>query len=204
MVNGHEVAAGLTADLKVLVGEELEIYATFNTNNETYTTKKTKVKVGEQDLNVNLELSSDTQKKLNDSQEAKKAKEAEAKNAEQQKAKIATFLSDYRSAVFSSISSRSNYYSGYYDTSSPTYREMVDWTTGGGVARAKIDYYTPGALDIKSVSEENGNYIVTTYEDFTVHYVDRTPDSVNRKTKTYYLRPTGDSFVIYDLAVTEH
>ena len=80
---------------------------------------------------------------------------------------------------------------------------MVEWTTGGGVKKAKINYYEPGALDIREIKEENGSYIVTTYEDYTVHYTDSTPNSVNRKNKTYYLKPSGDSFVIYNLEVSE-
>ena len=32
--------------------------------------------------------------------------------------------------------------------------------------KAKIDYYTPGALDIQSVTEENGVVTIKTYEDF--------------------------------------
>ena len=57
--------------------------------------------------------------------------------------------------------------------------------------------------NIREIKEENGSYIVTTYEDYTVHYTDNTPNSVNRKNKTYYLKPSGDSFVIYNLEVSE-
>ena len=105
--------------------------------------------------------------------------------------------------MFDSVSSRSNYFSKYYDTSSAAYKEMVNWTTGGGVQKAKIDYYKPGALEIREVREEKGSYIVTTYEDFTVYYIDNTPNSVNRKNKVYYLKPVGNSFVIYDIQVSE-
>ena len=65
---------------------------------------------------------------------------------------------------------------------------MVEFTTGDGVRKAKIDYYTPGALDIQSVTEENGVVTIKTYEDFTVHYTDSHPDSQNRKYKTYTLK----------------
>ena len=34
------------------------------------------------------------------------------------------------------------------------HKDMVEFTTGDGVRKAKIDYYTPGALDIQSVTEE--------------------------------------------------
>ncbi len=30
---------------------------------------------------------------------------------------------------------------------------MVEWDIGGGVKKAKIDYYDPGALDIREVGE---------------------------------------------------
>ena len=35
------------------------------------------------------------------------------------------------------------------------------------------------------------------------HYIDSTPNSVNRKNKTYYLKPTGNSFAIYNIEVSE-
>ena len=60
---------------------------------------------------------------------------------------------EYRDAVFSSVSNRNNTYSKYYDTQSQAYKDMVEFTTGDGVRKAKIDYYTPGALDIQSVTE---------------------------------------------------
>ena len=80
---------------------------------------------------------------------------------------------------------------------------MVEWTTSGGVKKAKFDYYEPGKLEVREIKEENGSYIVTTYEEYTVHYTDSTPNSVNRKNKTYYLKSSGDSFVIYNLEVSE-
>ena len=59
------------------------------------------------------------------------------------------FLKEYRDTVFSSVSNRNNTYSKYYDTQSQAYKDMVEFTTGDGVRKAKIDYYTPGALDIQ-------------------------------------------------------
>ncbi len=38
-------------------------------------------------------------------------------------------------------------------TQSQAYKDMVEFTTGDGVRKAKIDYYTPGALT-SSVTEE--------------------------------------------------
>ena len=67
-------------------------------------------------------------------------------------------------------------------------RTWLKFTTGDGVRKAKIDYYTPGALDIQSVTEENGVVTIKTYEDFTVHYTDSHPDSQNRKYKTHTLK----------------
>nr|WP_239683035.1 hypothetical protein [Streptococcus parasanguinis] len=113
------------------------------------------------------------------------------------------FLKEYRDAVFSSVSNRNNTYSKYYDTQSQAYKDMVEFTTGDGVRKAKIDYYTPGALDIQSVTEENGVVTIKTYEDFTVHYTDSHPDSQNRKYKTYTLKKVGASYVITDIVVTK-
>ena len=60
---------------------------------------------------------------------------------------------------------------------------MVEFTTGDGVRKAKIDYYTPGALDIQSVTEENGVVTIKTYEDLLCIITDSHPDSQNRKYK---------------------
>ena len=80
---------------------------------------------------------------------------------------------------------------------------MVEWTTSGGVKKAKFDYYEPGKLEVREIKEENGSYTVTSHEDYTVHYTDSTPNSLNRKNKTYYLKSSGDSFVISIVEVSE-
>lgn len=196
VVNGKEIGSSLETDIQVVPHQELEVYAKFVVADNTFVTNKESIVVKGDMLDVALSLPKEVTDKL-------KEKDEEAKKVEANKAKITNFLSEYRTAVFRSVSNRSNYYAQYYDTSSPAYKEMVEWTTGGGVKKAKIDYYDPGALDIREVREENGSYIVTTYEDYTVHYIDSTPNSVNRKNKTYYLKPTGNSFAIYNIEVSE-
>ena len=196
VVNGKEIGGGLETDIQVVPHQELEVYAKFVVADNTFVTNKESIVVKGDTLDVALSLPKEVTDKI-------KEKDEEAKKVEANKAKITNFLSEYRTAVFRSVSNRSNYYAQYYDTSSPAYKDMVEWTTGGGVKKAKIDYYDPGALDIREVREENGSYIVTTYEDYTVHYIDSTPNSVNRKNKTYYLKPTGNSFAIYNIEVSE-
>ena len=196
VVNGKEIGSSLETDIQVVPHQELEVYAKFVVADNTFVTNKESIVVKGDTLDVALSLPKEVTDKL-------KEKDEEAKKVEANKAKITNFLSEYRTAIFRSVSNRSNYYAQYYDTSSPAYKEMVEWTTGGGVKKAKIDYYDPGALDIREVREENGSYIVTTYEDYTVHYIDSTPNSVNRKNKTYYLKPTGNSFAIYNIEVSE-
>lgn len=196
VVNGKEIGSSLETDIQVVPHQELEVYAKFVVADNTFVTNKESIVVKGDTLDVALSLPKEVIDKI-------KEKDEEAKKLEANKAKITNFLSEYRTAVFRSVSNRSNYYAQYYDTSSPSYKEMVEWTTGGGVKKAKIDYYDPGALDIREVREENGSYIVTTYEDYTVHYIDSTPNSVNRKNKTYYLKPTGNSFAIYNIEVSE-
>lgn len=196
VVNGKEIGSSLETDIQVVPHQELEVYAKFAVADNTFVTNKESIVVKGDTLDVALSLPKEVTDKI-------KEKDEEAKKVEANKAKITNFLSEYRTAVFRSVSNRSNYYAQYYDTSSPSYKEMVEWTTGGGVKKAKIDYYDPGALDIREVREENGSYIVTTYEDYTVHYIDSTPNSVNRKNKTYYLKPTGNSFAIYNIEVSE-
>lgn len=196
VVNGKEIGSSLETDIQVVPHQELEVYAKFVVAGNTFVTNKESIVVKGDTLDLVLSLPKEVIDKI-------KEKDEEAKKVEANKVKITNFLSEYRTAVFRSVSNRSNYYAQYYDTSSPSYKEMVEWTTGGGVKKAKIDYYDPGALDIREVREENGSYIVTTYEDYTVHYIDSTPNSVNRKNKTYYLKPTGNSFAIYNIEVSE-
>ena len=204
-VNGKEVGTSTLFEVDVVAHQEIEVHAVFSLNNESYTTEKTKVTIGEtpdDDEVITLKLSKDVAKRLKDAETARKAKEEEAKKAEEKKTAITSFLQDYRTEVFSSVSSRSNTYSKYYDTSSDAYKEMVEWTTGGGVKKAEIDYYTPGVFNVLSVTEENGMIIVKTHEEYTVHYVTSRKDSQASKDKTYTLKPVGDTYVITAIAVT--
>lgn len=201
VVNGKEVGTSTTFEVDSIPYQEIEVHAVFNLNGETYTTEKAKVTIeeGENDP-IELKLAKDTLKRIKSAQDAKKAQEAKE---EQNRTLAEEFLKEYRDAVFSSVSNRNNTYSKYYDTQSQAYKDMVEFTTGDGVRKAKIDYYTPGALDIQSVTEENGVVTVKTYEDFTVHYTDSHPDSQNRKYKTYTLKKVGASYVITDIVVTK-
>lgn len=201
VVNGKEVGTSTTFEVDSIPYQEIEVHAVFNMNGETYTTEKAKVTIeeGEKDP-IELKLAKDTLKRIKSAQDAKKA---QAAKEEQNRTLAEEFLKEYRDAVFSSVSNRNNTYSKYYDTQSQAYKDMVEFTTGDGVRKAKIDYYTPGALDIQSVTEENGVVTVKTYEDFTVHYTDSHPDSQNRKYKTYTLKKVGASYVITDIDVTK-
>lgn len=201
VVNGKEVGTSTTFEVDSIPYQEIEVHAVFNMNGETYTTEKAKVTIeeGENDP-IELKLAKDTLKRIKSAQDAKKA---QAAKEEQNRTLAEEFLKEYRDAVFSSVSNRNNTYSKYYDTQSQAYKDMVEFTTGDGVRKAKIDYYTPGALDIQSVTEENGVVTVKTYEDFTVHYTDSHPDSQNRKYKTYTLKKVGASYVITDIVVTK-
>ena len=204
-VNGKEVGTSTLFEVDVVAHQEIEVHAVFSVNGESYTTDKAKVTIGEtpdDDEVITLKLSKDVAKRLKDAETARKAKEEEAKKAEEKKTSITSFLQDYRTEVFSSVSSRSNTYSKYYDTSSDAYKEMVEWTTGGGVKKAEIDYYTPGVFNVLSVTEENGMVIVKTHEEYTVHYVTSRKDSQSSKDKTYTLKPVGDTYVITAIAVT--
>ena len=204
-VNGKEVGTSTLFEVDVVAHQEIEVHAVFSVNNESYTTEKAKVTIGEtpdDDEVITLKLSKDVAKRLKDAETARKAKEEEAKKAEEKKTSVTSFLQDYRTDVFSSVSSRSNNYSKYYDTSSDAYKEMVEWTTGGGVKKAEIDYYTPGVFNVLSVTEENGMIIVKTHEEYTVHYVTSRKDSQSSKDKTYTLKPVGDTYVITAITVT--
>ena len=201
VVNGKEVGTSTTFEVDSIPYQEIEVHAVFNMNGETYTTEKAKVTIeeGENDP-IELKLAKDTLKRIKSAQDAKKA---QAAKEEQNRTLAEEFLKEYRDAVFSSVSNRNNTYSKYYDTQSQAYKDIVEFTIGDGVRKAKIDYYTPGALDIQSVTEENGVVTIKTYEDFTVHYTDSHPDSQNRKYKTYTLKKVGASYVITDIVVTK-
>ena len=88
---------------------------------------------------IELKLAKDTLKRIKSAQDAKKA---QAAKEEQNRTLAEEFLKEYRDAVFSSVSNRNNTYSKYYDTQSQAYKDMVEFTTGDGVRKAKIDYYT--------------------------------------------------------------
>ena len=201
VVNGKEVGTSTTFEVDSIPYQEIEVHAVFNMNGETYTTEKAKVTIEEGGNDpIELKLAKDTLKRIKSAQDAKKA---QAAKEEQNRTLAEEFLKEYRDAVFSSVSNRNNTYSKYYDTQSQAYKDMVEFTTGDGVRKAKIDYYTPGALDIQSVTEENGVVTIKTYEDFTVYYTDSHPDSQNRKYKTYTLKKVGASYVITDIVVTK-
>ena len=73
-----------------------------------------------------------------------------------QRPKVSTVLMTYRSAVFSSVSNRTTIFSilRYLIVQ---YIEMVEWTTCGGVKKAKINYMSQELLDIHlEIKEENG------------------------------------------------
>ncbi|KXT74598.1 hypothetical protein STRDD10_00809 [Streptococcus sp. DD10] len=202
VANGKEVGTSQAFEVDSIPYQVIEVHAVFNMNGENYTTEKTSFTVQEKNnQRIQLQLSTDDLKRISDAEEARKLKEKEAQKSEEEKSKILNFLNEYRSAVFSSVANRSNTYARYYDTQSPAYKDMVDFTTGGGVRRAKIDYYRQGALEIQGITEENGIVTVKTYEDFTVYYVDSSRTSQNCKNKTYTLRRMGDSFVILDIVV---
>ncbi|MGT2772196.1 TcaA second domain-containing protein [Streptococcus marimammalium] len=204
-VNKKEVANSLTKELELLNNQTIEVYATFKIDDNQYKTKILKKTVPEEDIVIDLPLVFDDEsiKQLEDSVKAKAAKEEEAKKAEEDKRNIGYFLEDYREAVFDSIDNRTNTYAKYYDTNSTVYKEMVEFTEGGGVAKAQISYYIEGALDVKSVSKEGDTYIVNTYEEFTSVYTNNNPNKVFRKNKTYYLKKTGESFIISNLEVSD-
>ena len=147
VVNGKEVGTSTTFEVDSIPYQEIEVHAVFTMNGETYTTEKAKVTIeeGENDP-IELKLAI---RYLKTHQECQDAKKAQAAKEEQNRTLAEEFLKEYRDAVFSSVSNRNNTYSKYYDTQSQAYKDMVEFTTGDGVRKAKIDYYTPGAWTFK-------------------------------------------------------
>ena len=212
-INDKDSGYELTGELEGVPGQEVEIYLAFQSNGISFNTEKKKVTIPEDrdKLDLDMTLSKATSKKIQETEIARqKAEEARARAAEEarkkleaQKGKIAGFLSEYRNAVFASIKGKNDSYAKYYDTSSQSYAEMNQFTTKGGAEDLKISYYTQGAMDIRSIDIQDGNFIVRTYEDFTVHYTNSNKTTTNRRNKTYYLRPNGDSFIIYQIDASD-
>ena len=109
VVNGKESGSSLTPELQLVPYQELEIYAKFTISDTTFTTNKETVIVEDDTTNVKLSLPKEVLSKIREKNE-------EAKKVEAQKAKVSTFLNDYRSAVFSSVSNRSNNHFSIYCT----------------------------------------------------------------------------------------
>ncbi|WP_303977933.1 hypothetical protein [Streptococcus danieliae] len=231
IINEKQVADGLRKKMKVVNGQEVEVHVQVKYAGSEYTTEKKKVyvKMNQLTMEVELAFSEEIEKKLTDQarqkEDKKKAAEAEAakkaeevrQQAERQAAEekereeyatrarpnLDLFLKEYRDAVFRSVSQRNDQYAKYYDVSSAVYQEMINWTMGGGAVRAKIDYYTPGRLTLENIEYRDGVFYATTYEDFSVHYVDKRPTTVNQKTKVYSIKFENDEFRIFDITVSE-
>ncbi|HFI0255526.1 TPA: hypothetical protein ACGOVD_000150 [Streptococcus suis] len=201
MANDKQIANSLKATAEVIENQSLEIYVSFTFEGVTYKTETSTVVVDPLDdsLAVTLELSDEEAEKLSEAQKAKADKTAATKAVEERKTKIYNFIYEYRSEVFYSIEYRTNTYAKYYDTASEAYKAMVEFTEGGGAAKAQIDEYTPLALEINSVKEDGDNLIVETYEEFNSSYLNGNPDKVFKRTKQYHLRPTNGTYVIYEL-----
>lgn len=231
VINERQRSDGLRKKVKVVGGQEMGVYALVKYAGSDYVTKQKNlyIKPRQSVLEVQLVFSEEVEQKLGEQarqkEEKKKAAEAEAakkaeetrqqaerKEAEEkEREEYATrarpnldlFLKEYRDAVFRSVSQRNDQYAKYYDVSSAVYQEMVNWTMGGGVNRAKIDYYTAGRLTIEDIEYQDGIFRVRTYEDFSVHYLDSRPTTVNQRTKVYSIKFENDEFRIFDIAVSE-
>ncbi|HEL1640143.1 TPA: hypothetical protein TXL57_001068 [Streptococcus suis] len=201
MANDQQIAKSLDTTVEVIENQSLEVNASFTFEGKTYETESTTIVVAptEDSLAVTLELSDEETEKLSKAQKAKADKTAATKAAEERKTKIYNFIFEYRSEVFYSVEHRTNTYAKYYDTASEAYKAMVEFTEGGGAAKAQIDEYTPLALEIRSVKEDGDNLIVETYEEFNSSYLNSNPDKVFKRTKQYHLRPTNGTYVIYEL-----
>lgn len=211
IINGKEVAAGLSKELSFLDYQELEVYAQFSYAGNDYTTNREKVTLSkDKDTLVELSISSQTQNQI---EEARKAKEAQEKAnrdaAEAQKAKerelAATkdraynFMTSYRAAVYDSIRSRTNTFSHYYDTTTAAYEDMLNYTTNGGVVKANVSYLRPGDYSITEfVQKDNTTYELTVHNTFTEVYNNGRSDFVE-KYQTFTLRSEGETFKITNI-----
>lgn len=211
IVNGKEVSDSLSKELSLLNNQQIEVYSIFTFEGNEYTTDKAKINTGtEEEVTVELTLSADAKKRVDEAIKAKKAKEDAAKQAaeaEKEKARqledtknsAYNFLTDYRKAVYDSIRNRNNTYASYYDTNSAVYQGMVDYTVNGGANAKKVDYLSPSDFSVMDIKQEsNDTYAVTMYNTFTEHYFNGRSDYV-AKHQTFYLRKDGDSFKIYDI-----
>lgn len=202
-VKDVEVATSDYFTLAAIDGQKLEIKAQFTYEGKEFNTESTTIMVepGANQVLVKLKVSSKDQDELKRLATEKDKKETAEQKKEELKTQVTTFLTNYRRDVFESVDDQADYYAKYYDTSTVHYQEMREFTVGGGVSSSRISHYVAGTMDIKDVTEKDGNIIVTTYEEYTSYYTNGNPSKLFQKNKVYYLRPAGDSYVIYDMTV---
>ena len=101
------------------------------------------IEEGENDP-IELKLAKDTLKRIKSAQDAKKA---QAAKEEQNRTLAEEFLKEYQATQsLAPFQNRNNTYSKYHDTQSQAYKDMVEFTTGDGVRKAKIDYYNSRSI----------------------------------------------------------
>ncbi|MBM7643435.1 TcaA second domain-containing protein [Streptococcus loxodontisalivarius] len=211
IANGKEIASGLSKELQLMDNQEISVYATFVYEGTTYTTEKViqNVTPDETSITINLAISSDIEKRIDEAKKAKEAKEAQAqaekqaqaeaeKAAAQQKTNIQTFMTNYISSMRSSVSSRTVQFSSYFDTSSAVYATYVNYIENQ-VKPLNIDYQTTLDYTVTNVTTEGSDFVVTVHNKYREVYMNGKSDTVE-KNQVFRLRPNGSSYLIYNVS----
>lgn len=198
VANGKEIATGLQSAVEVLENQKLDVSVEFKYEGGGYKTETTTVLVDPAltELEGELNLSSDTSKKIAEAKKAKEDKEAQARAEQELKSKIQSFMSEYIESMRSSISNRTVRFDKYFDTTSQVYHDYVNYIENGGVARANINYQSTIDYTVTDVRKDGENYLVTVHNQFREVYLNGKSDTVT-KNQVFNVKPNGNSFLIF-------
>lgn len=111
--------------------------------------------------------------------------------------KIKQVLNEHRQAVIQSVKVKKSSISSFYDTTSQLYQDMVRQIEVEA-GQAGIDYQVDKGFSITAITPQtDGNYAVTTNSTTDIYYSNGSVENGTTNTFVYYLKPQGDSFVIY-------
>ncbi len=106
------------------------------------------------------------------------------------KSTLAEEFWEYRDAVFSPFQTEITPTLNTMTHKASSYKDMVEFTTGDGVRKAKIDYYTQELWTFKVSRKKTGGDDQDLWRLYCIIQI-ATPDSQNREYKTYTWKKVG-------------
>ena len=203
VVNGKNLGTGLTAETKLLSGQELTVHAVFTYEGQELTTEKSQVTFDDEKSNIHLDLtlSSDILSKIKEieaDKSARKAKEeldaANAAKESELKAEVEELVFAYRNAINDAIANRnpSAISNLFTSSSNSTYLEIKDdilpelWSNG----LSRYDSTTTGIV----INSVEGDIIRATVTSSVIsHYKNGKSSGPSTVVREYTMRRIGQS-----------